>query len=149
MAGDLNAHNRLWNCDETDTAGRKLENYCDVNDLDINAPDDYTFLPMFIQGNASTIDLVVSKNTPISELETIFETCSDHNPIIFNIRASLSVQEYTTRPKRDYGRANWRNFREEINRTLHMNRELNNQQQVETEISNITQSTPWKKHFNK
>lgn len=89
LAGDLNAKSPTWNCTSSNAAGKRLQRYIDNNDLDLHIPDEHTRFPWVTTHNPSTLDIVITKNTTISQIKTIFDLSSDHNSVLFELKAPI------------------------------------------------------------
>lgn len=79
---------------------------------------------------------MLTKNIPITNTEAIFETSSDHNPAIFEI--ITSILKLHNKPIRVFKRADWKGFREEINKNLQTNREVHSAVNIENKVAKIT-----------
>lgn len=75
---DLNAKNGLWGCETTDRAETELETYTHENGVHIYAPDEPNYIPFQVGHQPSTLDIVVSKNVPVRNIESLYGTSSDH-----------------------------------------------------------------------
>lgn len=69
-------------------------------------------------------------------VETLFEISSYPNPVMFEMIAIIS--QVHIRPVKDYELANWKGFKEEINRRLQINRNLPTAVNIEEETNMVT-----------
>lgn len=139
VAGDLNPKNELWDCKYTDTPSKQIERFTQDNGYFIYAPEDPTFIPNNTQLLPSTLDLAVSKNVPVINIQSLFETSSDHNPITFDLKTNLNVEHLHTKPKLDYIKARWDEYKDEINKNLKMKREFNTTNKIDEQVNIVTQ----------
>lgn len=84
-AGDFNAKNTAIGCNESNTAGRNLLNTVHEGGYAIYAPDEPTWTPSQPHHHPDILDIVLSINTPISDLHIQNDLPSDHLPLIFHI----------------------------------------------------------------
>lgn len=136
-AGDYNAHNTIWNSNYTNDTGRKLWEYTEENGIDLHTPTEYTRIPFNVAHNPSTIDIILSKNIPITNIQVLHELSSDHNPVTFEISSPISTNPIVPRTMKDYAKADWISFRHEINRKLQINRSLNSKEDIEQQYCKI------------
>ena len=83
LVGDFNAHNRIWNCRDTDSNGTNLLESLDKYNLIIHNNNTYTHVDP-ATGNKSNIDLAITTMSVISQTDvTVFDDTigSDHAPI--------------------------------------------------------------------
>ncbi|GFU02348.1 RNA-directed DNA polymerase from mobile element jockey [Trichonephila clavipes] len=94
ICGDFNAHHTSWGCQRNDTRGKIIRNLIDSTNTQIIAPTTPT---RFGYGSTSTIDFPLTRNIHWpSQVESIAELSSDHNPLIISFRSETSLQ--TGRP---------------------------------------------------
>ena len=84
IAGDFNSKHLRFNCNTTNSNGRKLIKFADDLNLVIRPPSSATRIPFGDFGRPEILDLVIIKNVVISdEIEVIHDLSSDHLPISF------------------------------------------------------------------
>jgi len=102
VAGDLNAHNTMWNSAETDKYGLALETVMGELNLNVHHPDSPTYAPLHRLHYAATLDLVITMDSPdvsVSKPIALTSPRSDHLPILFTVESKparcplLKVQE--------------------------------------------------------
>jgi hypothetical protein len=155
ISGDFNCKHTRWNCTTNCLKGSDLTKICDSKLYQIHSPDSPTLIPS--RGNPTIVDFVLSKailglTGPITDNEL----SSDHLPIRFSFPFQKSVAENTK--IFDYKYANWKKFREIIERTtveLQQNCSLDNKGNIDKCIelvnekitSAIEQSIPKKNPY--
>ena len=84
LSGDFNSHNRLWDCDKTDKAGKTVENFLIKNNINLLDGKGHTF----VRGSSrSHIDLTLISPEIHQNLRWNLhsDTCfSDHVPVIIS-----------------------------------------------------------------
>lgn len=117
LMGDMNCKRKEWKCVNDNKNGNILLEYCLDHNISIAAPASATNFPT--NGNSSVLDLFLLKSgsdysVPVSK------AClsSDHNPVEIKIDFSYS----TAKPllNYDYAKANWANFRNDLNKSLNL-----------------------------
>lgn len=76
LTSDLNASSTSWNSATINNAGRALERFALNHDLSIYDPDEPTHIPFDPTKNPTTIDIIISKNIPVSHVESLIENSS-------------------------------------------------------------------------
>lgn len=137
VAGDFNAKHQAWGNTTTNTSGRTLLRYTNDNGLTINAPDEATHIPSNA-GTESTIDIIVTKNTPVTKVEAINELSSDHLPVTFEMRCQLDYEERERKAGYNYTAAKWKEYRRSINEKLQMTREFQSEADINNKVIQIT-----------
>ncbi|GFW28579.1 probable RNA-directed DNA polymerase from transposon X-element [Trichonephila clavipes] len=83
VCGDFNAHHTSWGCKRNDQRGKIIKNLIDTTNTQLIAPTSHT---RFGYNSASIIDFALTRNLPWpSQVESIAELSSDHNPIMINL----------------------------------------------------------------
>lgn len=136
--GDWNAHNMLWDSHSNNQAGRMLEKYTEDYNLIIWTPEDYTRIPTNNMGAPTIIDFAITKGLRASNITAHYELSSDHNPITIQIQGKWRKDIIESGPKWKYNEANWREYREQLNRQIRINREINNIIDIENATRKIT-----------
>ncbi|GIY87725.1 RNA-directed DNA polymerase from mobile element jockey [Caerostris extrusa] len=132
IAGDLNCHNRSWNCSRANPFGIQLFKFTQHHNLHIAAPPTPT---RFDSVTPSTIDIAIIKNFSHHCLATsISAMTSAHNPVLFNIDFSLPNNNI---PKRFI--PNWEKFNYLLSTASFTPTDLNTQHGIENSINHLTQ----------
>uniref|UniRef100_A0A2M4CV42 Putative reverse transcriptase n=1 Tax=Anopheles darlingi TaxID=43151 RepID=A0A2M4CV42_ANODA len=142
ICGDLNARHRMWNCKTANGAGKTLFELSQRGTFAIYHPQTPTHFPTCSKFSPSTIDLIITNgHHEISSPITIAELSSDHEPVTFNINHSTATKKPTTKLF-DYNQANWKQFREHINREVNVQNmnhyTLDTTQQIDRKIKALT-----------
>ncbi|GFT98000.1 RNA-directed DNA polymerase from mobile element jockey [Trichonephila clavipes] len=88
ICGDFNAHHTSWGCRRNDNRGNIIRNLIDSTDTQIVAPTTPT---RFGHNSASIIDFALTRNIHwLSQVESIAELSSHHNPLIISFDTNLS-----------------------------------------------------------
>lgn len=119
VAGDLNAHNTMWNSAETDKYGLALETVIGELNLNVHHPDSPTYAPLHRLHYAATLDLVITMDSPdvsVSKPIALTSPRSDHLPILFTVESKpIDRQLQATITK---SRVNWEKFKEAAKQSL-------------------------------
>ncbi|GFX29395.1 probable RNA-directed DNA polymerase from transposon BS [Trichonephila clavipes] len=112
VCGDFNAHHTSWGCKRNDQRGKIIKNLIDTTNTQLIAPTSPT---RFGYNSASIIDFALTRNLPWpSQVESIAELSSDHNPIMINLdtntRFAFPQRNVTT---------DWESFRALLSSALH------------------------------
>jgi endonuclease/exonuclease/phosphatase family metal-dependent hydrolase len=67
--GDFNGKHMTWNCASNNRTGKIILDFCTEHSITISAPTQYTYFPS--QGQASTLDIVMSRGCVLSPPPTI------------------------------------------------------------------------------
>ncbi|KAK2578341.1 hypothetical protein KPH14_002065, partial [Odynerus spinipes] len=136
LVGDLNARHSSWNNSSDNSNGKVVYNYVVKNNCTILYPNEPTHYPT--NGRApSTIDIALIRNIKeISPVTVLHESNSDHNPIKFVLGGQYTSS--TTQTRLDYCKADWKLFRECINRNLSINSKIETKGQIEQEVHKLT-----------
>jgi len=98
LLGDFNAHNKKWNCSNTDTNGTRLDYSIELKNLFLHNTNSATHINLY-NGSKSNIDLILS-STLISDkinTEVADKTYgSDHFPITIEVDANRSLYHKQT-----------------------------------------------------
>jgi hypothetical protein len=112
-AGDLNAHNALWESPKTDKYGLSLETVLEKLKLSVHHTSTPTYAPLHRLDYASTLDLVItndSSDVHINKPITLDSPRSDHLPVLFTVESKLmDRQQQATITKT---RVDWDKFKE-------------------------------------
>lgn len=138
VMGDMNARHTSWNCHTNNTAGRVLYNYSLKNNCSILFPDEPTHYP--VNGTTpSTIDIGINKNvTGISNMHTVQDLSSDHNPIIL----ILGSQHKSTSERKiyDYEKAEWEKVRRILNSKVKITNKISTEEEIDKEVQKLTRN---------
>lgn len=135
IMGDLNCKRKEWNCMTENQSGQELLNYCLSKKIKIAAPQNPTNFPTV--GNPSVIDFYLLKCNYNSSLPiTKIKLSSDHNPV--EIQIFFHYKQSKTPVVYDYSRANWSNFRKELNDALPLNFHIKSKEEVEEKTKVLT-----------
>lgn len=139
IAGDLNCRHTTWNNHTNNANGLTLHNYVLNNDVNIH----YTSEPTHFPPNGSTptfIDLIINKNVNnLSDPHTDTDLSSDHNPVIFQLKNQHTPYP-TPKTWRSYKNTDWDKFRRYITHKIQINNNINNEKQLDEQITKITES---------
>lgn len=143
VGGDLNSKHRLWNCYNSNQAGRTLYNVLIEEDVILKYPNS----PTYYSANSrypSTLDLVLT-NCPekITDVKTMQQLSSDHLPVLFKLGAVVS-EINTEVTIREYHKADWNLFKNYINSNIDLAtcsfiNNLNTPTDVNNAIDNLNQ----------
>lgn len=138
LAEDYNTHSTLWNCRAGNQYGHQLERFRFVEEqgMSVRYVEKHTRIPQRQGDYTSTIDLVLTKEVGIRNIQTLNTTSLDHNPICFEPTKQL-VFEHTTTARKDYSKTDWTRYSEHINRNLRMRRSQQNLFSTITEVTKI------------
>lgn len=118
MLGDLNAKHKLWRNTINNAAGKILLDFVELRGHTIAFPPDPTYVPMTDKKKPSTIDLLITNGLIENSrpyVKKIFT--SDHVPVFTTLHFDSRIPRRQMKV-RDYGRANWKEFRINLNRDL-------------------------------
>lgn len=139
IAGDFNSKHTLWNCANANANGSRLL------DLQIDCPFDIcfptnnnTYCPSQADRLPATLDLTLCKNVNILDSHALAELSSDHLPISYSIELTPELSAEVKMP--DFGKANWRLFREIINDAIHLNGMPTDTADIDREVEQLTQT---------
>lgn len=136
LIGDMNARHTNWNNLRNNRNGSTLFDLSQTEPIIIM----YTDQPTHFPSNGSqptTIDLVVNKNvTNISNLCSIPELDSDHNPVVFTLKGQ--IKNDLTRTITVYKHVNWHNFRNTLDRHITINNNITTPADIEKELLAFT-----------
>ncbi|KOC58985.1 RNA-directed DNA polymerase from mobile element jockey, partial [Habropoda laboriosa] len=136
LVGDLNARHGTWNCHVSNLRGRILYNYSLNNNCSIMFPDEPTH---YLENGTTptTIDIALNKNAAnVSQIHTLNELSSDHNPIAFNIGAQIKT--INNKLAFDYDRADWNKFRQILNKNIKLTPNITTTEEIEQEVQRYT-----------
>ncbi|GFQ98304.1 RNA-directed DNA polymerase from mobile element jockey [Trichonephila clavata] len=92
VAGDLNAKHHSWSpLTQQNVAGHTIRRFCDSTGFSLNAPLEPTHFHNSLRN--TIIDLAICKGMTVTEVTSIPELSSDHNPVLF---------EYSPRQSQNY-----------------------------------------------
>lgn len=132
IGGDFNSRNEFWNCVRNNLAGRTLNQKIQNDDILLYHPDSHTHFPRS-GAQPSTIDLFLTKNITLSNIQTDHSFTSDHVPVICELLADVRIiEDSSNQTFVDYEHANWNGFKRRIE--LELNR-------IENDLTNPQIST--------
>ncbi|GFR00683.1 RNA-directed DNA polymerase from mobile element jockey [Trichonephila clavata] len=103
VAGDLNAKHVSWSPNtQQNVAGHVIRRFCDSTGFPLSAPLEPTHFHKSL--NNTVIDMAISKGMTITEVSSIPELSSDHNPVLFEV----SLDNFTSPALSTYAFPNWR-----------------------------------------
>lgn len=91
-ARDYNAPNTAWGCRSDNAAGIKVEKHAEKNGLAIYHSEKYTNIPQAQNQYPSIIDIVITKNQGILNIEVEHTTSSDHKLHVIFVVVSSSLK---------------------------------------------------------
>ncbi|CAK9799280.1 Probable RNA-directed DNA polymerase from transposon X-element [Anthophora plagiata] len=136
LSGDLNARHTAWNCHINNSRGEILYKYTLNNNCSVMFPDEPTHFPE--NGTTpTTIDIGINKNVPnISDLQSLSELTSDHNPIVFTI--SSQIKTINSNKAFDYDRADWNKFQKLLDKKVKLTPNINTKEDMKQEVQRFT-----------
>ncbi|GFW02620.1 probable RNA-directed DNA polymerase from transposon X-element [Trichonephila clavipes] len=131
LYGDFNAHHISWGGKFNNQRENTL-NLIDNTDMDLLAPHTPN---RFGHGSASIIDFALSRNIDWrSQIMSLPELSSDHNPIIINFDTTTQFNF----PTRNVS-TNWELFRNNLNHTITFTpNTANTREDIEKQVANLT-----------
>ncbi|GFT03007.1 probable RNA-directed DNA polymerase from transposon X-element [Trichonephila clavipes] len=133
VCGDYNAHHTHWGGQRIDQRGVIIKNLIDTTNTQILAPPTPT---RFGFNSASIIDFALTRNLLWrSQVESIAELSSDHNPILINFDSNTRFDF----PKRNVT-TDWKLFRELLSPAYYSFKPITARtgEDVETQVADLT-----------
>lgn len=122
LMGDFNAKHRAWNCYTNNANGNAILKYVTNYHISFNSPEVPTHFSK--RGKPSVLDFFLIKNLPrATKVKTLPILNSDHNPVYIIISEKLPPINTLVY---NYKKANWDNFKIEINQHLNLKFHLKN-----------------------
>ncbi|GFQ71183.1 RNA-directed DNA polymerase from mobile element jockey [Trichonephila clavata] len=141
VAGDLNAKHAFWSpYAQQNVAGHTIRRFCDSTGFSLSAPLEPTHFHKSLRN--TVIDLAISKGMTITEVSSIPELSSDHNPVLFEV----SLDNFTSPALSTYAFPNWSKFQTILTSTLPGNPKISNTDDIDNSIQNF--NTTFKNAFN-
>ncbi|GFQ73600.1 putative RNA-directed DNA polymerase from transposon X-element [Trichonephila clavata] len=141
VAGDLNAKHHSWNpLTHQNFAGQTIRRFCDSTGFSLNAPLEPTHFHNRL--NNTIIDLAICKGMTVTEVTSIPELSSDHNPVLFEV----SLDNFTSPALSTYAFPNWFKFQNILSNTLPGNPKISNINEIDDAIINF--NSTFKNAFN-
>ncbi|GFW56158.1 probable RNA-directed DNA polymerase from transposon X-element [Trichonephila clavipes] len=132
VAGDLNAKHASWSpIAQQNVAGHTIRRFCDSTGFTLNAPLELTHIHKNLRN--TVIDLAICKGMTITDVTSIPELSSDHNPVLFEV----CLDNFTAPALSTYAFPNWKKFQDILTNTLPGNPIINNTNDIETAINNF------------
>lgn len=142
VAGDFNARHTNWNCHVNNKNGNILNTYINTHNVILIYPDQHTHFPSN-HGTPTTIDLIINKNTNISEPYTLPELESDHNPVLFEItHAHTPIHKTIT----SYKHTDWKAFRRTLDTNIIITPQISTPTELDTQVTLYTRALTHAKH---
>ena len=137
IMGDLNCKRKEWNCLSDNSSGTVLLNFCMDNNIVIAAPLSATNFPTI--GTPSVLDIFLLKskydhNVPIAKTRL----SSDHNPV--ELKIAFSYKSFKPLVSYDYAKADWPNFKNDLNDLLNLNFFIQTKDEVETQTCLLSEA---------
>lgn len=133
IMGDLNARHRAWNCYSNNAKGNFLLNYCFSKNLSLLAPEFPTHFPKI--GRPSILDIFLAHNSiNTSKPYSLSSLNSDHNPVLIYI---LEKPVKSSNLVQNYKLANWRNFKNDLDREICLNFHITTKIDVEDKVNDL------------
>lgn len=137
IAGDHNARHSSWLCHRNNKAGTALFNLSLKSSFVVKGPTRPTFFHRCNKFRPDILDVAIIQNFPyMIDFDVMDELDSDHLPVVMHIHSQ--VQKKTTN-RRNFNKANWHNYREEIHNIININKSFNKQQDIEDAVTHLTQ----------
>ncbi|GFR10752.1 RNA-directed DNA polymerase from mobile element jockey [Trichonephila clavata] len=141
IAGDLNAKHVSWSPNtQQNVAGHVIRRFCDSTGFPLSAPLEPTHFHKSL--NNTVIDMAISKGMTITEVSSIPELSSDHNPVLFEV----SLDNFTSPALSTYAFPNWSKFQTILTNTLPGNPKISNTDDIDNAIQNF--NSTFKNAFN-
>ncbi|GFX55663.1 nucleic-acid-binding protein from transposon X-element [Trichonephila clavipes] len=113
VAGDLNAKHASWSpIAQQNVAGHTIRRFCDSTGFTLNAPLEPTHIHKNLRN--TVIDLAICKGMTITDVTSIPELSSDHNPVLFEV----CLDNFTAPALSTYAFPNWKKFQDILTNTL-------------------------------
>lgn len=126
--GDMNCKRKEWNCPKDNTNGNILLEFCLRNKIGISAPLNCTNFPPV--GKPSIIDIFLFKNNLNRSLPlSLPQLSSNHNPV--HVEIAFKFNSINKTKIHDYAKADWKNFKKNINEDLNLNFHITEGAQLE------------------
>ncbi|GFX55591.1 probable RNA-directed DNA polymerase from transposon X-element [Trichonephila clavipes] len=132
VAGDLNAKHASWSpIAQQNVAGHTIRKFCNSTGYSLNAPLEPTHFHKNLRN--TVIDLAICKGMTITDVTSIPELSSDHNPVLFEV----CLDNFTAPALSTYAFPNWKKFHEILTNSLPGNPIINNTNDIEMAINNF------------
>ncbi|GFQ98199.1 putative RNA-directed DNA polymerase from transposon X-element [Trichonephila clavata] len=132
VAGDLNAKHHSWSpLTQQNVAGHTIRRFCDSTGFSLNAPLEPTHFHNSLRN--TIIDLAICKGMTVTEVTSIPELSSDHNPVLFEV----SLDNFTSPALSTYAFPNWFKFQNILTSTLPGNPKISNINEIDDAILNF------------
>lgn len=148
LIGDLNSKNVFWGCRCNNPNGTLLNKIASENNLNVDAPPEYTYYPTRRNHLPDILDIVVSKNfNKTINQNVLTELDSDHLPVIIRWN---NIPLFIPPPQKlIQGRIDWTNFKSSLDKkilppTLKTIDEIDSQ--IDTYTENIAESIKMATH---
>ncbi|GFY32919.1 probable RNA-directed DNA polymerase from transposon X-element [Trichonephila clavipes] len=113
VAGDLNAKHASWSpIAQQNVAGHTIRRFCDSTGYSLNAPLEPTHFHKNLRN--TVIDLAICKGMTITDVTSIPELSSDHNPVLFEV----CLDNFTAPALSTYAFPNWKKFQDILTNSL-------------------------------
>ncbi|GFX84207.1 RNA-directed DNA polymerase from mobile element jockey [Trichonephila clavipes] len=113
VAGDLNAKHASWSpIAQQNVAGHTIRRFCDSTGYSLNAPLEPTHFHKNLRN--TVIHLAICKGMTITDVTSIPELSSDHNPVLFEV----CLDNFTAPALSTYAFPNWKKFQEILTNSL-------------------------------
>ncbi|GFR15298.1 putative RNA-directed DNA polymerase from transposon X-element [Trichonephila clavata] len=141
VAGNLNAKHASWSpLTQQNVAGHTIRRFCDSTGFSLNAPPEPTHFHKSLRN--TVIDMAICKGMGVSEVTSIPELSSDHNPVLFEV----SLDNFTSHALSAYAFPNWSKFQTILTSTLPGNPKISNTNDIDNAIQNF--NSTFKNAFN-
>lgn len=137
IGGDLNAKHANWSCNRNNISGVRLAQYVDNHpDILLWYPNQPTHYPA--NGTTpTTIDIFVTKNSTLFDINTVADLDSDHNPVTAVIR-ELQSHVQPAKIITTYHNTDWQRFRSDLDAALQPLTSINTIEQLDSEVDKLT-----------
>lgn len=136
---DFNCPHHAWNCKYSNLNGESFFNFIMATNYMIHYPNIPTYFPNNNK-TPSTLDLALIENFDhFSELVSVNELTSDHNPILTEI--GKQICNNPAHNFYEFSNANWEGFRKYINNKLINNQKAITKEIIDSETSKLTNIT--------
>lgn len=131
-AGDFNSKHPCWNSRRTNKRGKSLYRYLAKTDTTAHGPSAPTFYHR-LRYLPDVLDIAISKNATVIDINSINELASDHVPVIAHIVATPARHKL-----KEIKKVNWVNFTEELETNIGKLPTINNTIDLDNAVDTLT-----------
>lgn len=135
IIGDLNCRNTVWGDKNSNRNGQKLLKIVDQLEVQLDIPDEPTY---YTKKSNSILDIAISKNIQVTNMEVLQEIDSDHRPVEITINTETQLSEKKNKKYKNYKKADWTKFRKTLQEKIQLKRDLKTPDEIDRTIAEIT-----------